>query len=301
MDHRGHRHRPDFQDRCRTAPERPPPQSNPCKAPPQKEIDAERTPRVAPRARVGGAAHGAAGRRRRHLHRARVQSHREPWRLAVGGQLSLRPGRGQHVWRAGDRTQRRNGPTDEGALFAEDSTNTTADIPNGADAGWRFTAPVGTSIAGLTYWRSLHAYDQQSLVPGLWTGEGATLESCQSTTRRHPRMQRPAQQPRTADLRKPQRRLAVLRCSLQPRRRQRILRPAGPGERHAQADLYSATVTLSETSVPTVSSVSGAGWSGGVISGQVPLTLTADDPSGIADVEVRSTLGAVLATAPQSV
>jgi len=40
---------------------------------------------------------------------------------------------------------------------------------------------------------------------------------------------------------------------------------AAPGERHAQADLYSATVTLSEAASPTISSVSGAGWSGAAI------------------------------------
>src|ERR1700721_2405285 len=55
------------------------------------------------------------------------------------------------------------GPINEGALFAEDGTNATADIPNGAEAGWRFIAPEGLTIAGISYWRSLHAYNQQSL------------------------------------------------------------------------------------------------------------------------------------------
>jgi hypothetical protein len=191
------------------------------------------------------------------------------------------------------------GPTDEGALFAEDSTNTTADIPNGAEAGWRFTAPAGTSIAGLTYWRSLHAYDQQSLVPGLWTGEGTTLESCQAPPEgTHECNDLNNQGPQTFTNLNASSLFFGVRCSLVDGSEYCV--PAAPGERHAQADLYSATVTLSETSSPTVSSVTGAGWSGGVISGQAPLALTADDPSGIADVEVRSSLGTVLANAPQS-
>lgn len=191
------------------------------------------------------------------------------------------------------------GPTDEGALFAEDSTNTTADIPNGAEAGWRFTAPVGTSIADLTYWRSLHAYDQQSLVPGLWTGEGTTLESCQSPPEgTHECNSLNNQGPITFTNLHTSSLFFGVRCGLVDGGEYCV--PAAPGERHAQADLYSATVTLSEAASPTVSSVSGAGWSGGVISGQAPLALTADDPSGIANVEVRSSLGAVLASAPQS-
>jgi len=191
------------------------------------------------------------------------------------------------------------GPIDEGSLFAEDSTNTTADIPNGAEAGWSFTAPTGTSIAGLTYWRSLHAYDQQSLVPGLWTGEGTTLESCQSPPEgTHECNSLNNQGAKTFSDLDASSLFFGVRCNLVGGGEYCV--PAAPGERHAQADLYSASVTLSEAYSPTVSSVSGAGWSGGYLSGEVPLTVSASDYSGIAGVEVRSSLGAALATAPQS-
>lgn len=191
------------------------------------------------------------------------------------------------------------GPIDEGALFAEDSTNTTADIPNGAEAGWSFTAPTGTSIAGLTYWRSLHAYDQQSLVPGLWAGEGATLESCQSPPEgTHECNSLNNQGAKTFSDLDASSLFFGVRCNLVGGGEYCV--PAAPGERHAQADLYSASVTLSEASSPTVSSVSGAGWSGDYLSGEVPLTVSASDYSGIAGVEVRSSLGAALATAAQS-
>lgn len=191
------------------------------------------------------------------------------------------------------------GPTDEGALFAEDGANITAETPNGAEAGWSFTAPTGTSIASLTYWRSLHAYDQQSLVPGLWTGEGTTLESCQSQPEgTHECNSLNNQGPKTFTGLHASSLFFGVRCHL-----------VGGGEycassgglnHFAQADLYSASVTLSEASSPTVSSVSGTGWSGGYLWGEVPLSLSASDYSGIASVEVRSSLGAVLASAPQS-
>ncbi len=190
------------------------------------------------------------------------------------------------------------GPIDEGALFAEDGTNTTADIPNGAEAGWRFTAPTGLSIAGLTYWRSLHAYDQQSLVPGLWTGEGTTLESCQSPPEgTHECNSLNNQGAKIFSNLDASSLFFGVRCNLVSGGEYCI--PAAPGERHAQADLYSAGVTLSEASSPTISSVSGADWSGGYVSGLAPLALSASDYSGIASVEVRSTIGVVLARAPQ--
>jgi hypothetical protein len=191
------------------------------------------------------------------------------------------------------------GPIDEGALFAEDGTNTTADIPNGAEAGWSFAAPTGTSIAGLTYWRSLHAYDQQSLVPGLWTGEGATLESCQSPPEgTHECNSLNNQGAKTFSDLDASSLIFGVRCNLVGGGEYCV--PAAPGERHAQADLYSTSVTLSEASSPTISSVSGAGWSAGYLSGEVPLSLSASDYSGIASMEVRSALGVVLASAPQS-
>jgi hypothetical protein len=191
------------------------------------------------------------------------------------------------------------GPTDEGALFAEDSTKTTANIPNGAQAGWLATAPSGTTISAITYYRSLHAYLQQSLVPGLWGDDGTALESCISPPEgTHECNSLNNQIPVTFTGLDTTSVFFGIRCNLVGGSEYCV--PGAPGERHAQADLYSATITLTETSAPTVSSISGAGWSGGVLSGSVPLVVSASDPSGIASIEVRSTLGAVLATAPQS-
>jgi hypothetical protein len=187
------------------------------------------------------------------------------------------------------------GPTDEGALSAEDSTNTTANIPDGAQAGWLAVAPLGTEITAITYYRSLHAYNQQSLVPGLWTAEGNALETCVSPHEgNHECNNLNNQVPvsfsglNTASL------FFGVRCHLVEGDEYCI--PAAPGTRHAEADIYSATVTLSEASSPELRSVSGASWNGGIVSGQTPLAVTADDFSGIAAIEVRSNLGGVLAT-----
>ncbi len=189
-------------------------------------------------------------------------------------------------------------PTDEGALFAEDSTNTTVNIPNGAEAGWMFTAPTGTAIVGLSYYRSLHAHQEPDLIPGLWNGEGAALESCPATFADHFECSMLNNQAPAVGVLNTNSLFFGVRCNLVDGGEFCVA--AAPGERHAQADLYSASVTLSEASSPTVSSVSGTGWGSGVLSGLVPLALSASDYSGIASVEVRSSLGAVLASAPQS-
>jgi hypothetical protein len=186
------------------------------------------------------------------------------------------------------------GPTDEGALFAEDSTNTTADIPNGAEAGELIAAPQGTAISAISYYRTLHAYNQQSLVPGLWTGDGTSLESCQSPPEgTHECNSLNNQVPVSFTGLNAGSLFFGVRCHLVGG--SEFCVPAAPGERHAEADLYSARVTLSEGSSPVLASVSGAAWGGGVLSGQAGLVLSASDYSGIASFEVRSTLGVVLA------
>ena len=47
------------------------------------------------------------------------------------------------------------GSGDPGALFGEDLVGSVSSVPAGARAGWSFTAPVGTTITGVSYYRSL--------------------------------------------------------------------------------------------------------------------------------------------------
>lgn len=187
------------------------------------------------------------------------------------------------------------GPTDEGALFGEDSTNSIADIPDGAEAGWLAVAPAGTTITAIRYYRSLHAYLQQSLVPGLWTHEGSTLESCVSPPEgTHECNNLNNQVPTTFTGLNTSSLFFGVRCHLVGGDEYCI--PAAPGKRHAQAEIYSAQVTLSQTASPTLTSVSGSAWGGGVLSGQPAVLVSGSDPSGIASVDVRSSLGGVLAS-----
>ena len=73
------------------------------------------------------------------------------------------------------------GPTDEtnqGALFAEDVLNSPANIPDGARAGWTLTAPEGTTIAAISYYRTLTAYNNSNMSSGLFQANGSPLEQC---------------------------------------------------------------------------------------------------------------------------
>ena len=46
----------------------------------------------------------------------------------------------------------------QGALYAEDTLNASRQIPDGARAGWTFTAPAQAAITAITYYRSLASY-----------------------------------------------------------------------------------------------------------------------------------------------
>jgi hypothetical protein len=190
------------------------------------------------------------------------------------------------------------GPTDTGALFAEDSTDTTADIPNGAEAGWSFTAPPGTTIINLNYYRSLYAHQEPDLIPGLWNGEGETLESCPANFEDHYECNMLNNQPSLLGTLNTSSLFFGVRCDLLDGAEYCVAAP--PGKRHAQADLYSANVTLSESGSPTISSVAGVPWDGGVLSGEAPLTLSASDYSGIASASVRSSAGVLLGSESES-
>jgi hypothetical protein len=187
------------------------------------------------------------------------------------------------------------GGGNQGALYAEDETEDAGDsIPNGAQAGWSFTAPVGTEVTGVSYYRDLEiAPTSDDFVVGLFEADGARLETCKGTfqngfTCNVPNNQAPASFSglSTNGL------FFGVQCQLQPSEEHCLA--GSPGHHLAVADMYSVSVTLTENSSPSVSSLSGPLWSGGVISGTVPLGFQASDPSGIEGVTVRdgATFGA---------
>ena len=63
---------------------------------------------------------------------------------------------------------------DPGALYGEDLVGATAHSPSGAQAGWTFTAPAGTTITAISYYRSLETGSNGDWVAGLFCGKRHT-------------------------------------------------------------------------------------------------------------------------------
>jgi hypothetical protein len=189
---------------------------------------------------------------------------------------------------------------DQGALYAEDNLGASSQITNGAAAGWAFTAPPTTTITAITYYRALAAYNESDLVAGLFQTSGQPLEQCMiqlplgsSIVCSMPNTQTPVTFSglSTSGL------FFGVTC--------RIIDGAGAcidgGTIHAaQADLYSAQVTVSETAAPTLSQITGSPWGAGVVFGTQPVAFAASDPSGIQHDAVRADTGQTLASADQA-
>jgi hypothetical protein len=183
---------------------------------------------------------------------------------------------------------------DPGALYGEDLVGASAHIPSGAQAGWSFTAPAGTTITAVSYYGSVDTGNNLDWVAGLFSANGTGLDTCQTDP---------------APCSKPNNQVAVtlggfstsglffgIECA--------PVSPdtyclAGATQHFAQADMYSAKVTLAETGTPSVSNLGGALWGGGVVWGSEPLTFNAADLSGISQVALDGPDGQ-LALQPQS-
>lgn len=190
---------------------------------------------------------------------------------------------------------------DQGAMYGEDILNSPAAIANGAEAGWMFTAPPQTAIVAISYYRALSSYKESDLVAGLFQANGAPLEQCMiglefgsSIVCSMPNSQAPVTFAglNTGSL------FFGVACHV-------VTVPGascidGATIHAAQADLYSAKVTLLETALPTLGQPSGALWAGGVVSGVVPVGFSASDPSGIAQDLVRTETGQNVIFAGQS-
>jgi hypothetical protein len=166
--------------------------------------------------------------------------------------------------------------------------------PSGAQAGWSFTAPAGTTITAVSYYRSLQTENNGDWVAGLFAANGTALNVCHSNPN-------PCSSPNnqaavtltglsTSGL------FFGIECDPVSPDTDCL---AGGTEHDAQADAYSAKVTLSETATPTVSNLGGALWGGGVVSGSEPLTFSTQDPSGISQVALDGPDGQI-ALQPQS-
>ena len=183
---------------------------------------------------------------------------------------------------------------DPGALYGEDLVGASAHSPSGAQAGWTFTAPAGTTITAISYYRSLETGSNGDWVAGLLAANDAPLDTCRSNPDpcSKPNNQVPVTLSglSTSDL------FFGIECEPVAPDTDCL---AGGAEHDAQADMYSAEVTLSESGTPSVSSLAGALWAGGVVWGSEPVTFNAADLSGISQVALDGPDGQ-LALQPQS-
>jgi hypothetical protein len=181
---------------------------------------------------------------------------------------------------------------DTGALYAQDII-AGAQAASGTDAGWQFTAPSGTLISAISYWSSLEtytgaAYWQAGLftTPGTPAGPVCTADEagCAVCETNPAACNLTATGNTFTDLDTPSLFFGVY-CAAPG------LDLCSPGgtQQNAQADLYSASVTLSESSSPSLSGVS---WpTGSVLWGSQSVSFAASDPSGISQVAVDGSGG----------
>ena len=186
------------------------------------------------------------------------------------------------------------GSGDPGALFGEDLVGSVSSVPAGARAGWSFAAPAGTTITGVSYYRSLDTGNDLDWIAGLISANGTQLDTCQTNPN-------PCSNP---DNQVPVTRSGLSTSGLFFGVECEPVAPAsdclaGSSQHFVQADMYSVKVTLSETGTPSVSNLAGALWAGGVVWGAQPVTFSASDLSGISQTTLDGP-GGTLALQPQS-
>jgi len=195
------------------------------------------------------------------------------------------------------------GPLDggnEGGLYAYDTLGSPTNMPNGSYAGWTFTAPPGTAITAITYYRTLAAHANADMAAALVTAEGTVLEQCT--------IEIPLGSPISCY--KPNNQAPAVFGGLSTTRLsfgvmcRYVVAPGGCGAggtiHRVRAVMYSARVTLSESSAPVLANVGGPLWGPGVVSGVVPVTFAASDATGIKEQVVRGDDGKALISSPQA-
>ena len=187
----------------------------------------------------------------------------------------------------------------QGSMYAEDILSSPANIPNGSRAGWTLTAPAGATITRISYYRTLASYIDSDQAAGLFLANGAPLEQCRKSTAFGSPLSCSMPNNRIpvvfANLNTPSLFFGVL-CDLVTQGA--IACSTGGTIHRVQAYMYSARVTISEDTAPTVTNVGGALWGAGVVSGSVPVTFSASDASGIREQAVQ-TLGRTIASTLQ--
>ena len=192
------------------------------------------------------------------------------------------------------------GPLDasrQGSLYAEDILSSAAGTPNGSRAGWTFSVPFGTLITAISYYRTLASHNERDMAAGLFQADGSVLEQC--------RIALPFGSPSVCSM--PNNQVPLVFSNLHTTSlffgvicdivRDPALTECGSGGtiHTVQAYMYSAAVTLTESSAPTVTNVAGPLWGAGLVSGTIAVTFSARDNTGIREQAVQDSSARTIA------
>jgi hypothetical protein len=188
------------------------------------------------------------------------------------------------------------GPLDagrQGSLYAEDILSSAAGTPNGSRAGWTFSAPAGSLITAISYYRTLASHNDRDMAAGLFQADGSVLEQC--------RIALPFGSPSVCSM--PNNQVPFVFSNLATPslffgvicdiiRDPALTECGGGGTIHkVQAYMYSSAVTLTENTAPTVTNVAGPLWGTGLVSGTIAVTFSASDNTGIREQAVQDSSG----------
>jgi hypothetical protein len=152
----------------------------------------------------------------------------------------------------------------------------------GASAGWRFSAPTGTTVTNLSYSRWLYKADDDNWDPEL-LADNVPLETCSIA---YPGYSCTVGAPGGGRVN-----VAISRSSSLDVAASCAPNPTGHCGgggtlHHVAAVLYGATVTLSDSTVPSLSNVGGSLFAGGYLTGGKEVDFSASDNVGIRSARV---------------
>jgi hypothetical protein len=191
----------------------------------------------------------------------------------------------QHV-NCPDRTGGSGGRSDqEGGLSTTDALGLSSGAPPETSAGWIFTAPVGTTIAGITYERYLgHVFDASNYWAPALRADGAVIagESCLDTIANSESCYvggPPGEGVEAEGISGLSAHELSFGIQCQAHAEEQCV--TGGSQHETWAAMFGATVMLEDTHAPTLAATTGPLWeTGGYSKGTESLTTAAEDVGG---------------------
>jgi hypothetical protein len=159
-------------------------------------------------------------------------------------------------------------------LAAADVLKLSTDVPAGATAGWRFTAPVGDTISAISINRDLYR-QAEGWVPQIVNAEGKPLpgETCSFNGDCEVSGEAIRTGLDTTSL--------AIELVCDPAPVQLTACANGFSQHDARVELNSASVTVTDEQPPQITSTSGSLFIGGLVSGVLSGTIDGSDNSGV--------------------